>query len=61
MPDDNDDPDPNGLKAEIVRFPQSRVSPAGSKAPFKELGLSDLSRKLGLPERQATGLVRLSA
>ncbi len=54
MPDEND-PDDGNSEARIVRFPQSRVTPTGSKVPFKELGLSDLSRKLGLPERQATG------
>lgn len=43
------------LKAEIVRFPHSRVSPAGANTPFKELGMSMLSRELGLPLRQATG------
>jgi hypothetical protein len=54
MPDDRDSED-NDSTTQIVRFPQSRVSPAGSNVPFKELGLSDLSRQLGLPERQATG------
>jgi hypothetical protein len=54
MPDDSD-PDPYDSKAQVVRFPQSRVSPAGSNVPFKELGLSKLSNQLGLPERQATG------
>jgi hypothetical protein len=54
MPDDSDhgDDDPG---AEIVRFPQSRVPPAGSEQPFRELGLSMLCKTLGFPERQATG------
>ncbi|QAU43854.1 hypothetical protein XH83_37675 (plasmid) [Bradyrhizobium sp. CCBAU 53351] len=43
------DPSPN-----LVRFPQSRVSPA-RRTPAKDLGLSLLSRRLGLPERQLTG------
>ena len=58
-----DDADPNDdlgsgkadSFAQIVRFPQSRVSPAGSSEPFRELGMSTLSKSLGLPERQATG------
>ena len=54
MPDD-DTPEDGDSAAEILRFPQSRVSPPGSNAPFKELGLSTLSAKLGLPDRQATG------
>ena len=52
---DDPDSDSDDSEAEIIRFPQSRVLPAGSKVPFKELGLSALSRTLGLPERQATG------
>ena len=51
--------DANAPKAErstnLVRFPQSRVSPPGGKGPFKNLGLSGLSKQLGLPERQTTG------
>jgi hypothetical protein len=54
MPDDSDS-DGDHPEAEIVRFPQSRAQPPGSNAPFRELGLSSLSKKLGLPERQATG------
>ena len=53
MPDDSDS-DGDHPEAEIVRFPQSRAQPPGSNAPFRELGLSSLSKKLGLPERQAT-------
>lgn len=39
----------------LVRFPQSRVSPPGANTPFKDLGSSELSKRLGLPERQMTG------
>jgi hypothetical protein len=55
--DPNDDLDSGKAEssAQIVRFPQSRVSPAGSSEPFRELGVSTLSKSLGLPERQATG------
>ena len=52
---DDDPPEDREPKADILRFPQSRVSPPGSKAAFKELGVSALSTKLGLPDRQATG------
>ncbi|MGY4334999.1 hypothetical protein ACVWWG_009467 [Bradyrhizobium sp. LB7.2] len=54
MPDDKDAIG-SDLSAQIVRFPQSRVKPAGSSEPFRELGTSQLSQSLGLPERQATG------
>jgi hypothetical protein len=54
MPDDSDR-DKDDSVARIMRFPQSRVAPVGSSVPFKELGMSHLSRQLGLPERQATG------
>jgi len=54
MPDDRES-DGDEREPEIVRFPQSRVPPPGSNAPFKELGVSPLSKQLGLPERQATG------
>ncbi len=52
---DDENPIKNDPSAQIVQFPQSRVSPARSSEPFRELGTSQLSRSLGLPERQATG------
>ncbi|MGY4425950.1 hypothetical protein ACVWY2_008399 [Bradyrhizobium sp. JR6.1] len=52
---DDEDPIKSDSSAQIVRFPQSRVTPTGGSEPFKELGTSELSRSLGLPERQATG------
>lgn len=54
MPDDKTKDD-GVLGAQVVRFPQSRVSPAGANEPFKELGVSKLVSRLGFPERQATG------
>ena len=41
------------VAASIVRFPQSRVAPRGGS--FQDLGLSDLAKWLGGPERQGTG------
>ncbi len=39
----------------IVQFPQSRIAPQASEDGFKDLGLSDLARRLGAPSRQGTG------
>jgi hypothetical protein len=39
----------------IVPFPQSRVPPAGSSGGYKDLGASDLARRLGAPRHQGTG------
>ena len=47
-----DDEDRGG---DIVRFPQSRVPPAGSRQPFKQLGVSPFAARFGSPDRQATG------
>ena len=41
------------VAASIVRFPQSRVAPRGGG--FTDLGLSDLAKWLGGPDRQGTG------
>ena len=41
------------IAASVVRFPQSRVAPRGGG--FQDLGLSDLAKWLGGPERQGTG------
>jgi hypothetical protein len=49
----NDPEKPAGAK--VTRFPQSRVAPPGAGKPFRQLGASDLSRKLGAPDRQGTG------
>ena len=46
MPDDSDS-DKNQSIGRIIKFPQSCVLLAGSKTPFKELGLSALSKSLG--------------
>lgn len=54
MSDDEDAPTTQ-QSANLVRFPQSRVSPPSGKGHFKDLGLSDMSKKLGLPARQTTG------
>jgi hypothetical protein len=39
----------------LVRFPQSRVSPSRANTPFRDLGSSELSKRLGMPEQQMTG------
>ena len=39
----------------VIRFPQSRVSLGGARAPFKQLGTSLFSARFGSPEHQATG------
>jgi hypothetical protein len=41
--------------SQVVRFPQSRVSPRGSGGGYTDLGLSDLAKSLGSPGRQGTG------
>jgi hypothetical protein len=55
MPDDHGNAPSPSQPGNLVRFPQSRVSPARANTPFKDLGLSVLCKKLGLPERQTTG------
>jgi hypothetical protein len=50
-----DDPEPNEQGGEVVRFPQTRVRPAGAGQPFKQLGTSEFAGRFGYPERQATG------
>lgn len=47
-----DDPAPDG---NVVRFPQSRVAPAGSDRPAKQLGFGRLATVIGAPQRQTTG------
>lgn len=42
-------------KGEVVRFPQSRVSPPGARRAPKILGNGALAEKLGGLERQTTG------
>jgi len=54
-PDGEDPPKPDDPKGEVVRFPQSRVSPPGAQRPFKDLGPSHFVNLFGTPERQATG------
>jgi hypothetical protein len=39
----------------VIRFPQSRVAPARSPEPIKQLGLGHMASVIGVPERQATG------
>ncbi len=50
---DQFDSDASG-KGAVVRFPQSRVRPAGGEAA-NQLGSSLLAQKFGVPERQLTG------
>jgi hypothetical protein len=47
------DEDEESAKAEIVRFPQSRVRPAGTL--FLDLGPSTLAKRFGEPREQKTG------
>lgn len=41
--------------ASVIRFPQSRVTPAGSKEPARNLGFGRMAGILGVPDRQTTG------
>ncbi len=40
---------------DIIRFPQSRTTPAGAKRPPKNLGLGPMAKVLGAPGEQTTG------
>jgi hypothetical protein len=51
--EDDDPPEPSG--ASLVPFPQSRVPPRRTEGGFTDLGLSDMARSLGAPDRQGTG------
>ncbi len=42
-------------RAEIIRFPQSRVAPAGGGKQPRILGYGKMAGILGVPERQTTG------
>jgi hypothetical protein len=50
-PSDDDAQDP----AEVLRFPQSRTTPAGSKGGFKNLGIGAMARHLGMTDSHMTG------
>ena len=54
-PPEDDAPATQPSAADIVPFPQSRVSPVGSQRPFKRLGASPFATRYGSPDRQATG------
>ncbi len=41
--------------AEVLSFPQSRVSLPGSQRPFHDLGYSKMCEQLGMPKEQTTG------
>jgi len=41
--------------ADVIRFPQSRVLPAGAGKPVKHLGLGRMAEVIGAPESQTTG------
>jgi hypothetical protein len=47
--------DDDEKKPEIVRFPQSRVRPAGGREPLRELGYSELVQRLEFSKDHATG------
>ena len=40
---------------QVIRFPQSRVTPAGSSQQLRELGYGTLSELIGIPREQTTG------
>ncbi len=39
----------------VISFPQSRVLPAGASKPVRQLGIGEMAKSIGLPDRQATG------
>ena len=45
----------NEQSSEVVRFPQSRVSPTGAAKPAKVLGAGKMAELLGAPAHQTTG------
>ena len=53
MSGSGDNSDASG--ARIVRFPQSRVAPAGAGRPVRQLGFGPMARVIGAPQEQATG------
>lgn len=50
-----DHPESEPPGGDVVRFPQSRVIPAGGGQPSRQLGTSQFAARFGAPERQATG------
>jgi hypothetical protein len=40
---------------EIVPFPQSRTTPAGSPGGYKDLGIGAMAKHLNMPKSQMTG------
>lgn len=42
-------------RSDVVRFPQSRVSPPGAAVPARILGRGKMADLLGAPARQTTG------
>ncbi len=48
-----DDTAQNG--GEVVRFPLSRTTPAGSAGGFKDLGIGAMARHLNMRNNQMTG------
>jgi len=45
----------NDNPSDVVRFPQSRVSPPGSARPLRILGRGRMAEVLGAPAHQTTG------
>ena len=45
----------NASGGKILRFPQSRVAPAGSGHPVKNLGFGPMARIVGAAQEQVTG------
>ena len=43
------------IVGQVVRFPQSRVSPASANQPIRELGYGVMSELIGIPREQTTG------
>lgn len=48
MGDNSKCTDNNKEQSTLVKFPQSRTKPKGSKADYKDLGLSKFSKKFGM-------------
>ena len=54
MTGDDNKRDPEATN-QVVRFPWSRVCPAGGNQPVRELGYGNLSELIGIPREQTTG------
>ena len=46
--------DPKDDEADVLPFPQSRVTPPGTRG-YKEIGFGKIARSLGIPKEQLFG------